>query len=72
MRKKKSLRKIKEGDFFVFKRKNEVGRVGRGRKILELDRKGGKASVGKGKVLIGKEEGWRSGKDNMKKGKVIE
>ena len=57
MRKKKSLRKIKEGDFFVFKRKNEVGRVGRGRKILELDGKGGKASVGKGKVLIGKEEG---------------
>ena len=50
----------------------EKMKLGRGRKILELYGKGGKASVGKGKVLIGKEEGWRSGKDNMEKGKVIE
>lgn len=46
-KKKKPMRKMKVSDFFVFERKNEVETVGRRRKILELDGKVEKTSVGK-------------------------
>lgn len=46
-KKKKPMRKMKVSDFFVFEKKNEVETVGRRRKILELDGKMEKTSVGK-------------------------
>ena len=48
------MRKMQEGDFFVFERKNEVGTMGMRRQILELDGEVGKSSVGKGEGSGGK------------------